>query len=414
MKLMLSKMKKLFIWDCELKSGRTFNFGLNLEHFQHLEQLQIMNLRIHKSGSVNLPNLKTLSINNVTLVGFSNRLHDTSLTIETPNLFAFETEVRIVNGPSFTLKNFKFLYPDKITYLKIRQMFFDSDLLKNFVNLKYLFFKFRDPSSTSHYYGKEVSEIFIKSFSDNLKLAELHFDFIGESSLSYLFKANKSKTKIFLKGQLIESLDDIDSHFNEKGLLIELNSKSIALNYFKAYHLQNLIFEINFTDLVSILGVIPDDFHTKFINLFKVTVDECKNQEIFFDFIKKIKSLRVLKINKASFDQSFYDNLKYCCPYLGLIDIKEPDISDFRFLCECKNLQKIFIRQNVDSLDQIKNIIVELKEIYHFVFYFKGKKFEVSQGNGGISYDLILSNHLVTFKKLINMIEFLKNLYYLK
>lgn len=384
MKNLLSTIKILYIQRAPTPEEKEFNLEENLNQFESLEQLQIFKLKLQRKCSLRLPHLKILNIGNIE----SNFIR--SLSIDCPSLFAFRTSGNL----SY---NFSFIYPQNITHLVLDNLK-NENFKDHFVNLEHI-------TCVDFGYGNLPSLIRFK----NLK--EVHFRKEHRDIKNILEQkiSNNLNFNLYYKGLNVESEDDYEQ-YTDSIYTPDNNTNLIALNYFKTSDLVNFVYEIDYTVLTSILGGIPDNFFGKFINIFSVSVsndEKGTNQEIFIDFIKRVKSLRVLKLD-VSFSQAFYDNLCSYSPFLNRLDIKETKAINLDFLFFLKKLQIFKINQLV-TFDKIINSFDNLENFKTFDFLCKTKSLGFSK-NYDTNCFFEFDNKKIWFESFESMINFFKNL----
>ena len=102
----LSHLKRLFI---DL-SGSTSNSCGAVNHFEHLEELNLFNMTVTENVTINLPKLRILSVHHSPLSDepSSFRTFATIIGLQTPRLTAFRCR---------SLMDYEVFYPNRLTYL---------------------------------------------------------------------------------------------------------------------------------------------------------------------------------------------------------------------------------------------------------------------------------------------------------
>lgn len=131
------------------------------------------------------------------------------------------------------------------------------------------------------------------------------------------------------------------------------------------------IYEINYSTLLTILGEIPSDFHSRFVNLVSVQINQDVDEKLFIEFLKRCKTLKTLEI-KAKLGQMFYDQLNECCPLLHFLMIHDSNPFDVNFILKLKQLQRFSINFSGAKFDEIDEYFENLPIVF-FSFYYDDK-----------------------------------------
>lgn len=364
MKLILSNIKKLYINEPLTNKLRPFNLRNNLNELKSLEQLQITCLHIRKGSSLRLPKLCILNIEKY--------YPDAGvyLRLETPELFAFRTES--------SLADFRFDYPDKITYLLLsKSPYCCQEDLESFFNLKHLFVE----DTNSKFYHK------LPNFSRFTQLEEVYFNDIKNCELNCLArmqKEEKLKFKFYLKGIYFETISEaINFDVNTKRWLENWTENLTEKHYLNSYEFLYFTDEIDYTSFFNSL-ILPEDFGSKFIFLIKVNVIETEalmDGQLLLKFLSKIETLRILDISKKRLGQSFYNELPSNCLYLNRLVLPFTEKTDLNFLLDLKDLKQIAVGYPPSSIDMFRNIFKNLKDLRSFISVINSRKLELYKYN---------------------------------
>lgn len=343
-----------------------------------------INDELKRIVDINLPNLKSLDIDNLTLE---------LITLNTPNLISFKA--RHIN------KGLLFTYPDSLRHLFV--LSFDQKSIEIFKNLETIYiekinFQSFDMPLDKFPNLKELALwIYPRSYSVDLspfgldipkftyitklkkilqKERDLKFTYFGMEITKHLLNCFDFRTPFEQpKRDLAELLIRHQDYFS---------SLSSDLSWIK-----QIIYPLSNVD--AELPVLHDKFNgIQCINVEK----RVENQTHFLNFLKGFKNLKSLNICYSSLNDSFYEKIHHLLtnstqfPHIQHLSIYERSavISKFDFLLEFVNLHSFRTNKQV-PVDLIIKIIKKAED-HNFTFWCECKGVEIKIDKIDFPYEL--------------------------
>ena len=362
-----------------------------LNKFKQLEHLTLK-LELPKFKEIkkrlSLPNLKSLS------------LYCQSFTNEKIEIAIETSKLRALNlNDHLDLSYFKFIHPLTINYLKLN--YYES-YIEIFKNLEYL--------ECSNVFDK--GSILLSAFS-NLKEIKIRWSIpIFLPALLTEISRLERETKVYLKGVELKTGEEFNGYNNQ-------NELDFQMNHYRTLS-RNLDYDnlINYSKLMELVSVIPEDFFRKYINIQKVQTDKkVENQDNLIKFIKKCSNLRELSLRNSKLNQSFYDELHLICSLIDLRIDEDTDLKlNFEFINKIYYLvifetnQQLDLNENhrLDQLNYLNRIEFKITDHQISIDKLMGNKYEFD--NEYYSDDKLkrLTKYKMNFNDLIKWCTLLK------
>lgn len=335
-----------------------------LKALQHLE-LFLEHLFFDQTvAELSLPELRIFKMNNT---GFSSSFHWSNvhpLILRLPKLKHLFCD---------QLPLLRMIHPDTVTHLTVPH---HNYRIYWFANLEYL----RCPELSaikSDILGllKQLEELNV--FEINKWTFETYQ--AAWTKVGHLLKQKRvlrrTKFKFFYQGVLIsnvEELNGFDYHLQNTALLIR--------NYHNLASDLSFVCQVNYSDLVSSVDVIPADYPQRFFNIQRVETRQVADQAHFVAFLKSLYAVRSLILTDSSLDTNFYAQLPGICPHLVLLqahDHQEATVNldsvlRLRNLVKCHTLLKL-----MGPFDLAIASFTILKRLKEFSFQNDLGKFEI-------------------------------------
>jgi len=367
MTTILPDLRQLLIHHIQIKTKPDWeNFEKLLNSFSDLVHLQVSKLTTTKDRTLKLDNIQILSI-----------LHwnsDKTLRITAAKL----KKVCCLVG----FENVSFIYSNNITHLITGTY---SEALNQYGNVKYLQLNKDDLSSN---FDKVIALI-----TGWNQLKELRLRLISKEKMANLVKKKRvnknSVLNLYIDDYLVDGQNDVKALFGKNKEIDRIKDETLFKNYDRLSKVVTLINQVDYGVLMqNFKNKLPSDFHSRFVNLKKVSISGVRNCESeFTSFIKRCKVLKHLYINKTSFKQAFYDNLHLYCGRITTLEIEEDskviNKLNIDFLFNHKLIDNFAINRKIDNYDQVEDIFNNLQLLKSFRFLLKGKKIELGFENTG-------------------------------
>lgn len=327
----------------------------DLNRFSKIEILKIGILSANSKGKLDLPNLKSLTIQ------FLDYLKPGFVIVNTPNLQnldIFKTdELNLID------KKLKFKYPLSIKYLRIN--YYDTNMSSMFVNLECLEFC---------YANRPAADMMIDNLLKFNKLKILKFSncAIQVVKLKDLFRSKGTNLQLVISGVRINEISTIDE-LDEPILNYQLR------NFDRLENDLNFIQILRNNDLSLMLADNqPPNLFAKYNNIQNIIVNSrIQDNDRLIHLIRSSPNLCELDFYRSSLNQQFYDQLPVIKSLTNL-KIYEEDVKlNFQFILNMPYLRRFFT--NKDVLIGKKLSLNYFKRLRLFKFQIKDKKFYIEK-----------------------------------
>lgn len=392
-------LKKLIIFNMNydlkpLEIGSLHRFSI--DHFQSLQQLELDGIRLTKRTSLNLSNLKTLTLKN----------------FEIYKQFELNCPV-LENFICYTVLNrISIKYPQSIRTMQLYNHQRDCKLDYRFENLELL-----DIYDINGYFSDQFLS----------KLPKLKQLVIYSHITKQDFKSLKRQKKIYdldhLKILYFGFDDDLDFFGNDFVLHYFFNNmlnkdalKHVVENYSKLNYKSFWPVMIQYDQLIQSFGIIPNDFFEKFINLREIKISNFDLIDSYrrlnlINFLKRSGFIEFLTIENCTMNQQFLNQLPYCTSMITLQFINQSNLTkfDYEFL---KSLNAISTSVNECNLLPIRLIdsVLELKNFKLFSFKHQETLFDIEIEKNKFILSMTGSKSFKKFKQKTDLIQFLKKI----
>ena len=328
-RLEVSLMSQIIDDDCavvKLSNLKVFCIQFFNEKHSFLEDLEF-----------DLPSLQRLRIDGLKFSTFFDGFTIDFKLKDASNLIHLETKY-LSNCKSFIKKaiNLEQLYCDEIEASDL-----NSNLLKKLASLKAINFNG----------DKRAFEELIRQKQHLNKKLEVYYLSINSDRLPSIITAtfqNVFYSTLYLDDQLIEYW---------------------IKNYDKLADVFPFILSINYNEIENYLHRLPNDFLSKFVNLYRLEVnDKIKDINLLINVLKECKTIDRLELHSVSQLNSILFDL---CPNIVSLTIHKKADLDLNFVFQFQNLKKFAIYQEL-SYDFIRKFLSTYEVFEAFNFYKKG------------------------------------------
>lgn len=335
----LLNLKKLFYHLSDLKVIKGLSI-LNefIKDLRQLELLQISSLRFRGENKISHQNLKCLKIE----ARWYSRTEDLSFLIDCPKLeMTSISRIELIDA-------FKFVHLDKVKYLEYQNAY-KIKFRKDFVN------KLPDFNNLEYLICTDIQNLRNDLIEKFRKLKVIQFNNLKEKynflQIDRQLKSSKDELKICLNNIQSVTKDNIQIILDHYSKLPKSFFNQIEIVY-------DGLDDFNF----------PIGFGEKFFNLKTIhVINEIKNKEQFYNFLKECSTFGELKIKFSSLDQNFYSNLlPLYCPFLKFLTIKENYYLNCDFVLKFKNLFEFYTNQPLSN-----DLKGKLFDKFSFLGYFR-------------------------------------------
>lgn len=242
----------------------------------------------------------------------------------------------------------------------------------------------------------------------NLKqLKEIHYDLIDleENSdqtiralkefLGHRRALGRSKLVVFFVGLQIgkDDLSDIDLGSvvrNEKNLISY--EKLHMKHYDRLQEELAFVYEVDYSALISLVGVLPKDYFRRFSDLRWVKATCPVNEANFLEFIKQCYNLEHFAIHNCDLSQQFFDQLGRLCSFTNFYLSEDEERRrtetqlEFSFIGKFTRLFHMAVEKDL-SLNSLRTLLTSLGKLEllmmnnELLFSFRGTHFEFWKNN---------------------------------
>ena len=379
-------LKKLYIFNNEQFEIDIQNLGVCVNYFNRLELLSLTKLRLKEKTTINLANLKVLILKYVTITN--------QLDLNTCNLqemicwcditrICFRFPKKLIR---LELKNSNLEFSQEFKNLESLSYFVENGLIRN--DLLSNLTRLRNLTVFSPFVEHDLKEL--ERQKRKFKLNALQIYSFGFKDKFIYFPINYHY--IYLLDRF--KLKELSQNYSQ------LNSAAIPFPV-----------QIDFCSLIEFFETIPNDFFSKFSQIYQLNVAWNTNSLILnylplIKFIENCGYLRKLILNNCSFNQDFYDMLAVRST-IGQLEIKEfneLNIDNYHFL---SRLVVFHLKIHLNSLPiRLLTNALENRNLKYFEFYKKNLKVLI-KNNQAIFY-LEFGQFIHEFDSLKLLIAFLQ------